>query len=257
MIPTIFELRGTPKQQGIVRQALRRCSFPWDRMIPGLRAKVGRDRIPVEWADLSRYAEQQEEAHGARKHGDDSDFDILKVRNRVLGLAWYSGKVTLDVSLERDRELAAEVFLSEGAHMVDFFDPIMDQKRTAIYNAFHPDEQDVHHDTTIHDGVDLGHGHGWFDVGGYYSWVGEAFMGGFVRAYSDVKVTIAFVHPPTDQAVAEIRAALTPAPDAPVYGLPWRGVFHDRHRSIPRLKIWNSPAEAVAAGRRPCGTCKP
>jgi hypothetical protein len=27
------------------------------------------------------------------------------------------------------------------------------------------------------------HGCAWFDVGDYYTWVGEAFMGGFIKAY--------------------------------------------------------------------------
>lgn len=67
----MFELQGTPAQQELVRRALSRCTFPFERLAPKLKTSTGRDRLPVEWADLSRYAgevegaaKKEEEKHG-------------------------------------------------------------------------------------------------------------------------------------------------------------------------------------------------
>ena len=232
----VWDLRGTPQQNRIIEDTLERVDFPWHWLRDELVSEVGRTSIPVEWADLSRYAEdaegpdeEQDESHKSedkiysrkpRHHGGDDEFHIVGYRNRVLGLAWYSGKVTMEASLVNEPELAGEVFMSEGAHMVDFF-YMNDEHRAGVWNAFHPDSEDVPLDTIIEDGVPLGHNHGWFDVGGYYSWVGEAFMGGFVKAFSDLPVTIDFDHAATSEAAAEIRRVFglgepeEPAPEIP------------------------------------------
>lgn len=209
---SIWSLEGSETQNKIIRQALCRCTFPFDVLLPGLQVGVNRDTIPVEWADLSRESALLAEAKktGGHLHIHEAG-DIghpIEARDQVLGLAWYSGKVTLDFTVEPEPDLAGEVFLSEGAHMIDFF-WMADWHRAAIWNALHPDQQDIDPATAIEDGVDLGHGHGWFDMAGYYSWVGEAWMGLFVRAYTDWPVTIGGFsdHPATDEAAAQIREA--------------------------------------------------
>ncbi len=271
----IFDLQGNPHQVGIASAGLARCNFPFDLLRPGLKAATGRDSIPVEWADLSRYYTAflpEKMAVGAHLHvhKDGDTGHPVVVRERVLGLAWYSGKVTLDVSLTSDPQLAAEVLLSEGAHMVDFF-YMSNAHRVAVFNAMHPDEQDVPPGTNIVDAVQVGsHACGWFDVGPYRSWVGEAFMGAFTRAFSDVPVSIPFDHPATDQVARDVQVALLPSaptpPPAPepVWGtVPGRTYHRQDARGIhvrwwpgPRSE-WDSPADAQAASRRPCRICKP
>jgi hypothetical protein len=239
-----FELVGTPPQNAVAGGALARCTFPFDVLTI--------DRIPVEWADLSRYTATVAEgkASGGHAHvheGGDTGHPI-EVRERVLGLAWYSGRVTLDASLEHDPTLAGEVLLSEAAHMADFY-WMTDRHRMVIWNALHPEAEDLPLDTNVEDGVPLGGGEGWFDVGDYRSWLGEQWMGLFVRAYSDFPVTIPFDRPPTDEAVAQVRAAFTPYFRTSTRS----GVYHDTHAGLPVAARYADPPTAL----RSCGVCKP
>lgn len=311
-----WSLRGTAQQNAIIQQALDRCDFPFETF--------GEDRtIPVEWADLSRYSaapvggDSPLEAHAApgasADHDHDGEFDVLAIsaelaeelgfpaeeerprahgdddhhegaaRERVLGLAWYSGRVTLEQTLVAQPTLAMEVFLSEGAHMVDFFG-MTDDHRVGVWNAVHPPHQHLAPGTNIADGMDLGHGHSWFDVGGYYSWVGEAFMGLFVRAFSNIPVTINFNHAATTEASAKVRDIFLPAVEdipepepeptpptpepvpepvpepepGPYFGITGSSVYHDSHRGIRRDVEFTSKEHAERAwNRRPCKTCKP
>jgi hypothetical protein len=251
-VSNIFELQGTPVQNAIVEDALRRCSFPFELLAPKLKADTGRNQIPVEWADLSRYAAQiatakESGGHAHIHEGDDTGHPI-EARERVLGLAWYSGKVSIEQALVSQPELAKEVFLSEGAHMVDFF-LMSDEQRRLIFNALHGSEADV-----------ADHGNDWFDKGPYSSWAGEAFMGLFVKAFSDVQMTMPFEHPVTDYTIERAREVLLPAPDvptSPVYGSKRGRTYHDEHKGIARDIEWESAAEAEAAGRRACRVCRP
>lgn len=280
---TVFDYQGTERQREIARTAMEvRCDFPWHILVPGLQAKTGRTRIPLDWQDLSRYAGTAEQHQGARGHKtadpvveENGDHAILiEHRHRVLGLAWYSGRVTLEQTLVNEPELAGEVLLSEGAHMHDFFGMTMPQ-RVAVWNAVHPNNPPLPDDFQIVDGVDLGHGHGWFDVGGYYSWVGEAYMGLFVKAFSDYPVTIPFHHPVTPDAVRKVRELVFPppapepepeVPEVPAVtycGFPKSKVFHQDSCWVVRLSPGgcSSPfpnrEAAIAARRRPCRICKP
>lgn len=279
----IWLLRGNAHQNDLIRQALDACDFPFEQLAPEVQRQQGRDHIVVEWADLSRFSEDPSAESSAHDHGDhvheetlhshvhvhegDDKAHGIGYRSQVLGLAWYSLKVSIDDSLTFEPELAQEVFLSEAAHMIDFAF-MSGLQRVAVYNAFH----DVHEDLPaavkdLEDGVEYGHGHGWFDVGGYYSWVGEAFMGGFIKAYAPtVPVTIPFDHPATEAVGAEIRSVLTPEPTPPEpapkqpgsYFITSRGqVFHDSHKGCARYIEYATYDEAVADGFRPCRVCKP
>ena len=284
----MFTLLGTPNQQSLVRQALDQCDFPFDRLAPKLKADTGRTSIPVEWADLSQWGAQTtktaDDHHDDYSHDHTHDnvpgeekADPLEARGRVLGLAWYSGKVSLDLSLESDPRLAWEVFLAEGAHMVDFF-YMTDAHREAVWDIFHPGGSD-----NIG-----GHGHGWFDVATYRDFVGESFMGGFIHAYApSVPVTIAFTHASNLEIGRQIRAALTPElveppvvepepqPEPPPLppGGPDSGggsnryfviedkkAFHDTHKIrnlSKKVTYFDTYQQAVDSGLRPCGVCKP
>lgn len=249
-------LNGTEPENALVQEALDRCDFPFE--------DYGDAVVPVEWADLSRYG-RNASAEVALRHHDthEGEYDTLEYREQVLGLAWYSGKITLEQDLVDHPSLAMEVFLSEGAHMVDFenIGGMTDEERRRIWNAVHSPDQHLSPGTDISNGVDLGHGHGWFDVSTYRSWVGEAWMGLFTKAFSDIPVTIPFDHPPTDAAVAEVRQVFLPEPEAPepasYFGITGSTVYHDTHGGIRRDVRFATEEQAQAAGRRPCKVCKP
>ncbi len=244
----MWDLRGTPAQNDIVRQALAACVFPFERLVPKLQAEKNKSTIPVEWADLSAYGLRLAEAAAAGKHehihdGDDVGHAVTDPENRsqVLGLAWYSGKVSLDISLEADPLLAQEVFLAEGAHMVDFF-YMTDEHRQYITAA-------------LHDFNDDEHGHGWFDVGSYREWVGESFMSVFIRSFAPtIPVTIPFVHMAEGDDARLIRSALL---GPGVFATPLGRVFHDSHRLRWPSRWFVSREEALRQGLRACKTCRP
>lgn len=257
----VWDLRGNEQQNAIIKDALNRCDFPFNLLVPKLNAETGRSVIPVEWDDLSRYAAQLESQKLAGGHfhihenGDTAE--PIERRERVLGLAWYSGKVTIEQTLVSEPELAKEVFLSEGAHMVDFF-YMTNEHRIAIWNAVHPDSQHIPAGTNIEDGLDLGHGHGWFDIASYREWVGEEFMGLFVRAFSNVSLSIWFAHQWDTNAIEQVRAALLPQPEpSPFFAKKGSKVYHDTHKGLAKNIVFRTVEEARSAGLRPCKTCKP
>jgi len=244
----MWEVRGTPAQNSIVEAALAACDFPFQRLLPKLQAEKNKSTIPVEWADLTAYGAQLAEAAAVGRHehihkGDDLGHQVHHPQNRaqVLGLAWYSGKVSLDLSLEAEPLLAQEVFLAEGAHMVDFF-----------YMA---DEHRAYISAALHDFNDDEHGHGWFDVGSYREWVGESFMSVFIRSFApSIPVTIPFVHMAAGDDARLIRSALL---GPKVFAVPFGKVFHDSHRLRFPARWFVSRDEAVRQGLRPCGVCRP
>lgn len=248
----MFDFQGTDNQRRIATEGLARCDFRWPLLATGL-AGVGRTAIPVEWADLSRwgtepassspYEASVEGAGHDHVHEGGDTAHPLEVRQRVLGLAWYSGRISLDLGLEADPALAAEVLLAEGAHMVDFF-YMSPAQREGLYDIAH------HGDTTEHD-------HGWFEETGntdYWSWVGEAWMALFCLAYSDVVPTLTgFVHQADVAMVPAVRELLR----GPYFATNGSRVFHDRHKGRRVDVEWATYAEAVASGRRACGVCRP
>lgn len=259
----IFDLRGTEEQNNIILDALRRTDFPFELLKPKLFETNSRTKIPVEWDDLSVYGirTQDEERLAATP---------IEYRERVLGLAWYSGMVTIEQDLVSEPELAKEVFLSEGAHMVDFF-YMTDEHRIGIWNALHPSSAHLAPGTSIKDAANLGHGHGWFDIGSYEEWAGEEFMGLFVKSFSDVGLTISFVHDWDQDAIAQVRNALVPTPASPqppveqpvgpIATAYFSGknskIYHDSHKGILGINFYATEEEALAAGLRPCKVCKP
>ena len=217
---SVFALAGTDEQQNLVRNAISRCDFDFQRIVPSL-SRIGRDRVPVDWADLSRYAASDGKGHDHVHEGDTIAHPIERVidgRRRVLGLFYLPPytRIVLDVTLTSRPELAQEVFLAEAAHLVDYHFMTAEMRRR-FTNAVHT--QSLPPDASVTDGAAFnldGHTCSWFDVGPYSMWVGEAFMEGFIEATSDVKVTINLGHPvgPEDRDV--IRASLgLGAPEVP------------------------------------------
>ncbi len=275
----IWNLQGTENQQRIAREGLALCDFPFDRLAEQLRTEVGRDSIPVEWADLSRYnaapvvayngitvenvAVTWTQPHNHVHEDGETAHPIERVvegRRRVLGLAWYSGKVTLDTSLENDPRLAHEVLLAEGAHMVDFF-YMTNAHRVGVINALHRDQLPA--SFQVDNGGPLGldgHQCGWFDVGPYSMWVGEAMMEAFIESFSPVQVTIQLGHPVSPvQAIYIRRLLLGPA----LVGTARGKAYH--RESCPFIRWWRAtaslrwltPQDAERDGRRACRVCRP
>lgn len=256
----------TPKQREITVAALDACDYDFAKLQPGLRNDVNKEKIPVEWVDLSRYARsasRSAEEHDHDDHPHTKENGHIHVeedgktiahgimyRKRVLGLAWYSGKVSVDVSLETDPELGKEVFLAEGAHMIDFF-AMTPEQRAAIFASYqkeNPTEVDAND--------------GWFEEKGdedYWDWAGEAFMIGFIRAFAPSIPTKLdnFTHKSTPAVVSEIRRLLRLRTGSGVFSGPRSKVYHDVHKGVKRAREFASSLAAQEAGLRPCGVCKP
>lgn len=248
---SVFDLRGSPAQNALVERALSRCDYDFSALVPGLRAQTGRERIPVEWADLSRWgmasvqvldgSGNEQPIHGPHAHDDGDEAHIVEARGRVLGLAWYDGRISLDLSLEAEPDLAQEVLLAEAAHMVDFF-ALTDQQRDDIFLAFHGNLTEEH-------------GHGWFDQGAYGEWVGEAWMAGWTLAFSDVTPTIVMAHALSRE---DARRLLRPILGYDRVKRTKRGRRYHRPTSRLGPAAYLVPlAEARASGLVPCRTCRP
>lgn len=269
----VFDLAGmTENQRRITAAGLDRCNFDWELLLPGLKRDVNKTKIPIEWADLSRYsrgAQASADGHDHDDHPHTSTSGHVHVkdesgrvvahgilyRSRVLGLAWYSGKVSLDTSLETKTELAHEVLIAEGAHMADFF-YMTPAQRAGIWKAYHAGSDAPHSDAEGE--------HGWFEELGnenYWDWVGESFMIGFLKAFTNIVPTLdSFTHKTTTGVASEIRRLLQDAAgpsSGEVFSNARRKVFHDKHRGITVAHRFASRDEALSAGLVACRVCKP
>lgn len=219
----IWKLNGTLTQQALITQALSRCDFPFYVLTPSL-AKEGKTAIAVDWEDLSRF--NTDEGQVGHVHTGNHLHTIERVVNgrlRTLGLFYLPPftRVIMDLMLETRPELAIEVFLSEGAHAVDYH-YMTNAMRIVVWNALHEPTGDLADSAVVQESGDLHHGHSWFDgPGGYNTWVGEAFMEAFVRAFAPtVPVTIHLDHPTSPEAAHTIRHAVSPTPHGPVVPQP-------------------------------------
>lgn len=201
----VLDIQASPNRTQLTEDAGRGCDFPGALLVPKLQRQWGKSKILVQWADLSVASSVVLET-GPQGRAHKAGPDVV-ARHRVLGTAWTDGRIYIDVSCEDDPELTAEVLLSEFAHQVDFH-YLTDAHREAIWDAVHPGEES-----------NIGaHDHDWFGSVAYNVQVGEAWMGLFTRAYSDVAVSLdQFVHKVTDDAAIRARAAVTPELGPP----PW------------------------------------
>lgn len=244
-----FDLSAmTVGQAHIITAALDATDFNFPALIPGLVAQVRRDTIPVLFSDLSRWRVR---GHGSNIDGEAHTIErMIDGRWQVFGLAWYSGKVEIEKSLETRPELAQEVFLAEGAHMVDFFlmTPEQREKIFAIY----------------HEGSTETHDHGWFEETGnnnYWSWVGESFMYGFIAAFSSIQGTNdSFIHKTTPEIGQKIKQVFSKEKQfirrngsSIIHRL---GGWHEKQ--IPDIfqQSFETLTEAQLAGFRKCKTCR-
>jgi hypothetical protein len=240
----IFDLPD--HQADVLVPAIDAGSFPWSKLAPVILRDVGRDHIPTQLSDLSRYGAR---AAGEHSHNHD-EVHVLEARGRVLGLFWTDYRIECDQSLRGD--LAAEVLWSEAAHAIDQA-MLTEEQRFEIIDALHPEGPDEH---TWWEKLDYG--------GEYTTLLGEAWMEVVVEAYTPLKATINLHHEVTPHVIDVARRILTPelvepaAPAvAPFFGLRNSKVVHDAHEGIERQVEWTTLADAIAAGRRPCRVCRP
>lgn len=254
-----FDLSAnTPEQRDIIEQAVARCTFDFTRLLPGLRATVRRDVIPVTWEDLSRMTRSADSvtiAEPVRRHDDHEHAE----RRATLGLFYYSGRIVMHAGLVDQPLLAQEVFLAEAAHAADRFF-MRPEHRRAIWALWHPGEQTDQHDQAHGWAVPFSEWTGEMDQPGrpevgYFDSGLEAWMATFTRAFSDITPTLesAFAHRLPTGTEAKVRDLLAP----PYFALAGSKVFHDQHRRIGTERAFETRDAAAAAGLRPCGVCKP
>jgi hypothetical protein len=220
-------------------------SFPWSKLVPGILRDVGRDHIPTQLSDLSRYGARAAGEHSHDHSHDHDEVHVLEARGRVLGLFWTDYRIECDQSLRGD--LLAEVLWSEAAHAIDQA-MLTDPQRFEIIDALHPEGPDEH---TWWEKLDYG--------GEYTTLIGESAMEIIVRAYTPLTATINLHHEVTPHVIEVARRILTPpmVKPAPFFGLARSSVVHAEHRGIEKQVGWTSLREALDAGRRPCRVCRP
>jgi hypothetical protein len=276
-----FDLASnTPEQRAIIEAAVSACDFDFDRILPRLLTEKGRTAVPVTWEDLTHYGAVSNEAPAVTTAGEGVNATRLPVpaegpehkharqhedaRRATLGLAYYSGKIVLERSLVDRPDLAQIIFLAEAAHMIDFF-VLTPEQRAAIFDLFHEPGTPAH-------------GHGWFEETGnndYWSWVGEAWMYGFIKAFTDIEPgTGGMHHELTESDAAGVRELLgakvpaEPEPDPEPEPEPAPGqvcaakfgyAYHrvGAHWWVVCTRTYPSREAAEVAGRRPCRICKP
>lgn len=180
-----WDLSGlSPDHADVVKGALKACDYPFGR----IRRSTGK-KVPVTVADLSRWnrtvAVQNHYPSdtlvlAVAVHGEDVHV-LAGYRQQAYGLYWLptdehpAGRVELSDKIMGSTALAQEVFLAEAAHAVDY-GSLTDLERVRIF-------------AIVHGGDSNPHGtHGWWEERGgqdyWADWVGEAFMGLFMRAFA-------------------------------------------------------------------------
>lgn len=254
----MWNITGNLNQQRIIRESFDRIKFPFYRLkLPGT-PELG-------WRDLNtgHYSAEKVRAHGDNLHdGDKPDTLEGEVEGRrfIMGVIYpMSGRIFLDVRLEKYPEVAAATLGAEIAHAVDYFLPMTDDMRNELLRLWNKP------------------GTTWWEVrdygAEYYTLGGEAFMHEFVQAYSDIPFgdKSSFSH---DAGVepADVRRILgiertdyvPPAPPPPppppkvevaVYGR--SKIYHKPDRSVHPTYTTSPRLVTSTTGLRPCKVCKP
>lgn len=258
-MPHGWKITGTPQQQSILMSAMEAIKFPFERLtqFPGSPEMGWRDLNPGMPMDVRFSGAFPPEAEPARSHGDHDhghgdkphaiELVLADGRHFTLALIYtVSGRIYLDIRLEAHPDLAMQSVGAEVAHAVDFFLPMTDDMRNELLRLW-------------------GVGGTWWEVqdygAEYYTLGGEAFMGEFVKAYSDMPFDqSAFLH---DSGVEpeDIRRVLgierTDKPMTVVVSYNKSKIYH-RTSHYPSkhpkgAQWWPSPP----AGYRACKVCKP
>lgn len=266
-----WNLTGSENQQQIVREALDKIKFPWDRLnLPNEPTEIG-------WRDLndgSILAAPASEGHhheGERHHGEGDKPEPLfgeikfgkdqQARKMILGVFYPgTGRIYVDTRLEQRPAVAQSTVSAEVAHAVDEFLPLTDQQRTEIMALVHPFGPDEH---TWWEKQDYS--------AEYFSLVGETFMILFTYAYSDLPFESAssFVHAGDPKMGDDIRRIMaierTDSAAERLHGLRGYKTYHKPKHYLsrwkakptmaPRILDFEDRTKAEAEGYRACRRC--
>lgn len=248
----LWSLEGTPAQQQIIRTALDRIRFPWDRLTRTI------PRPLIGWDDLSRFAQAAPRAHGEHSHEPTGDPVPIFIEGREAAAGVFypgTGRIYLDHSMEADPLGAQSVVSAELAHLVDEFLPLSDAQRSSLIALVHPEGAD---------------GHTWWEKvsygAEYWTLVGETFMLMFTAAYTDFSFRWpSFAHQVSADMVPRIREIVGVQPLPVVYRIGDRNKYH--RETCPVLTRWRKagsvitefsrPDLALEVGAGPCRLCKP
>lgn len=241
----IWNITGTDQQQAIVREALAKIKFPFERLaLPGI-PELG-------WRDLnSGYYHALIDSPQHELVGDTPEpllGNLEAVRNYILGVFYPgSARIYLDNALIAYPEIAQAVVSAEMAHAVDEFLPLSDVQRDAIMATLHGGGHDEH---------------SWWEKANYwaeyYSLIGESFMILFTKAYSDIPFGNAedFGHSGANVTAEQIRA---------IMGIQRTDLVTGPFVNYGKSKIYHRPTHykkmgwlvVDTTGFRPCKQCKP
>lgn len=262
-----FELRGTETQIAIVKAALDRIFFPWDKLTPP------KGKFIIGWANLNGQALEGGKLHGGDHPAKDSDTEpimgSINGKKYTLGVFYpSSGNIYIDNVLVDYVKYAETTVSAEIAHLVDFFLPLTSGMKQAIGEL-------------MHGGVDKDHGHSWWekiDYGTeYFSLMGEGFMQAFTIAYSDVSFDASeFVHSIKPDQTDELRRIIgiertdfvfvDPNPVVEPEPAPTGDDSETHYEVFPRSKVYHridhydkrdGKYTTDVTGLRPCKICKP
>lgn len=159
-------LTGTLEQIAIVKNALDKIYFPWEKLtMPQYPTEIG-------WRNLNT-----KEVSLARQHKDVTK-GIIDGREYTFGIIYpHTGMIYIDNLLVQYPDAAKTTVSAEIAHAVDYFLPIEYPKRLAIMKLMQGTETDAEHaEHTWWEKLDYG--------AEYFGLMGEAFMQAFTVAYS-------------------------------------------------------------------------
>jgi len=251
----IFDLIGSAQQVDIIKQAIDKIHFPWDRIRPpGGVFKIG-------WANLNSgtglYKVNNERHHKGHNDGPQAINGTLHGREYVMGVFYpHNGDIYLDSKLVLYPHLAQATVSAEMAHLVDEYLPLTEAQRHDLHKLMHLDGL-----------IPRSEGAGyWFErvdySTEYFSLPGEFFMAQFTLAYSDMPFDAgSFSHsmpkssiPRVRQIIGIERTDLVPAPPKVTYKRLGTGKTYHRLTHYPA-----KPGKQITdtTGLYPCKTCKP
>lgn len=247
----MWNITGTEQQQAIVRDALTKIKFPFERLtLPGT-PELG-------WDDLNTgyyRAIAQHTPLGGHEDGDSPEplkGRIDEQRNYILGVFYPgSARIYIDNLLVKYPEIAKATISAEIAHAVDEFLPLKESQRDALMIA-------------LHGGIEHADTHSWWekvDYGAeYYSLVGETFMILFTKAYSDIPFGNAedFVHTGANVSAETVRSIIgIERTDTAWYVRYGKSLVYHRPTHKVRHSLFSEIRISDVTVLRPCKVCKP
>ncbi len=243
-----WNLTGTEQQQQIVKEALDKIMFPWEKLkLPNAPVEIGWDNLNVTY-EKRQHTESQ---------APEPLLGMINGRKYTLGVFYPGiGSIFIDNDLVKYPAEAQTTVSAEIAHSADEF-YMNNSMRKSIMLLMHSNEADSH---TWWEKVDYNTE--------YFSLIGEGFMQVFTFAYSDMPFSgaEAFEHRITKEQAPMVRKILgiertdmdVSVQNKNYFARLGAYVFHDTHKNkFANITTFATREEAINAGLRPCLICKP